>query len=92
MEPTTQPDPATKGEERAYRKGLKHGIDKGLREGFEKGIRMMLLEILHARKIALTAMDRRQIVAESSTSRMRHWMRRALVARSAADVFGPHAS
>ena len=92
MEPTTLIDPAINGEERAYRKGLKQGIERGLREGLEKGTRAMLLEVLHARGITLHAMDRRQIAAETSTSRMRHWMRRALTARSAEEVFGAHPS
>jgi len=92
MEPATRIDPAVDGEERAYRKGLKEGIERGLRGGFEKGARMMLLEILHARGIALNALERRQIAAESSTSRMRQWMRRALTARSAGEVFGQNAS
>ena len=92
MQPATLIDPAVDGEERAYRKGLKQGIERGLREGIERGIRATLLEILHARGIELNALDRRQIAAESSTHRMRQWIRRALTAHSAVDVFGQHAS
>lgn len=92
MEPSTFIDPAGTGEERAYRKGLRHGIERGIREGFEKGVRATLLEILHGRGIELNAMERRQIAAESSIQRMRQWTRRALSARSAAEVFAQRAS
>ena len=92
MEPATLIDPAVNGEERAYRKGLKNGIERGLREGFEKGVKSTLAEILHARGIELTAQDRRQIAAESSTYRLRQWRRRALTAQSAVEVFGHRTS
>jgi hypothetical protein len=87
MEPATRIDPAVNGEERAYRKGLKEGIERGLRGGFERGVRTTLLEVLHVRGIALNALERRQIAAESSASRLRQWVRRALTARSAGEVF-----
>jgi flagellar biosynthesis/type III secretory pathway protein FliH len=79
--------PVDSGEEKAYRKGMKHGIERGIREGLEKGMKTVLLDILHVRGILLNAMDRRQIAAETSTLKLRHWSRRAMTAKSAAEVF-----
>jgi len=79
--------PASSGEEKAYRRGMKHVIERGTREGLEKGMKAVLLDILHVRGIALNAMDRRQIAAETSTLKLRHWSRRAVTATSAAEVF-----
>lgn len=79
MELSTIIRPVGTDEEKAYRKGLKHGIERGMRE--------MLLEIFHARGIELHAIDRRQIAAEYSTARLRLWCRRAVTAKSTAEVF-----
>jgi hypothetical protein len=82
MELSTIHHPVASDEEKAYRKGLKHGIEKGMRE--------MLLEIFHARGIELHAIERRQIAAECSAARLRLWCRRAVRAKSAAEVFSHH--
>jgi hypothetical protein len=79
--------PVDNDEEKAYRRGLKHGMDRGIREGIERGLKTALLEVLHVRGILLNAMDRRQIAAETSTSRLRLWNRRAVVAKSMTEVF-----
>lgn len=92
MQSSTIIHPVGNGEEQAYRRGLRQGIERGLREGFEKGIRSTLIEILHSRGIELNALDRRQIAAETSIHRMRQWMRRALAARTAGEVFGQRSS
>jgi hypothetical protein len=81
MELSTIVRPVGNDEEHAYRKGLRHGIEKGMRE--------MLLEILHARGIELHAIERRQIAAECSPTRLRWWCRRAVTAKSAEEVFAP---
>ncbi len=80
--------PVVTDEEQAYRRGLKHGLEKGMREGMEKGLKTALLDILHLRGIVLNAMDRRHIAAETSTLRIRQWSRRALTAKTSAEVFG----
>jgi hypothetical protein len=79
MELSTVIRPVVTDEEKAYRKGLKHGLERGMRE--------MLLEIFHARGFELHAIDRRQIAAECSTSRLRLWCRRAVTAKAVSEVF-----
>lgn len=81
VEPVIIEDLVKIGEDIGYEKGLEHGREQG-----RTALLRTLLDILETRSIPLTAGDRARLDREESIERLQRWTRRALTARSAADV------
>jgi hypothetical protein len=71
---------------------VKYGEDLGLERGLERGrleaMRAGVLDVLDARGIAISDVERERIAVETSLERLRAWHRRAVTAAAVADVFG----
>jgi hypothetical protein len=65
---------------------IDHGVQEGRREGEAKGEARALLAALRTRGIPVPDAARERILAEKDPERLEHWVERAVVASSLADV------
>lgn len=66
---------------------FQQGIEKGIEEGIERGARSMLLALLAARGLKLTAAQRRRVEETHALETIQRWGERAATAATAAAVF-----
>jgi hypothetical protein len=71
------------------RKYVAQGREEGLKKGVYKGERAALLEVLDARGLAVDKATRQRIMACTDLSQLKGWLRRAVTAESAPEIFEP---
>ena len=73
--------------EKAREKGLKQGLDKGHREGRAQGAAKSVLTVLRTRGIRVPREARERILAQKDPELLNRWLKRAIRATAAAEVF-----
>jgi hypothetical protein len=75
------------GLSRGLAKGKAEGLSRGLAKGKAEGLAKALRVVLRSRRLGATAEHRARVDACGDPRRLEHWLRRALVADHAAEIF-----
>jgi hypothetical protein len=73
--------------EKARERGLKQGLDKGHREGRAQEAAKAVLTVLRTRGIRVPKEARERILAQKDPELLNRWLKRAIHATAAAEVF-----
>ncbi len=75
------------GLEKGMEKGLEKGMEKGLEKGMEHGRAVSVLEVLKARRMKVSEVQKKRILKTTDRKTLTRWLRLAATADSTSALF-----